>query len=199
MLTMNIPLKIYIILGSTREGRKGETVARWVYDYVKTQKDIQVKLIDLRDYPMPFYEEPLPSSMLNGNIKNPIIKKWLKKVEEADAYIIVTPEYNHSFPAVLKNALDYPYSEWNKKPVGFVSYGGSANGARAVEQLRLIAIELQMAAIRAGVHISMMQKPFDEQGKMSPAHYDHYTKALQNLLDQLLWWGNALKAARSNK
>lgn len=192
-------LKIQIILGSTREGRQGEKVAKWVYEQAKEHKDIEVELVDLRDYPLPFYEEPTLPIFLQGKYKNPVAKQWAEKVAEADAYIIVTPEYNRSFPAVLKNALDYVYSEWNKKPVAFVSYGGSANGARAVEQLRQVIIELQMAPVRSSVHFAMRLKPFDEQGNLQEQFTQHYSQLLSALLGDLIWWGKVLKEAREKK
>ncbi|MGD0328096.1 MAG: NAD(P)H-dependent oxidoreductase [Minisyncoccia bacterium] len=147
-----IPLKIYVIIGSTRQNRFSEKPARYLYEELKKKKDIQAELIDLRDWPLPFFDEPMGPSMLKGNYSHELAKKWAAKVGEADGYIIVTPEYNHGYPAVLKNALDWVYTEWNKKPVGFVSYG-SVGGARSVEQLRQVVVELQMVPIRNAIHI----------------------------------------------
>ena len=118
--------------------------------------------------------------------------KWTDKPSEADGFIIVSPEYNHGYPAVLKNALDYAYSPWNKKPVGFVSYG-STGGAKVIEQLRQVAVELQMAPIQRAVQLMKVHEIFDEKGKMKD---DSYDQAVNAFLDQLTWWGNALKTAR---
>jgi len=135
-------IKVKVILGSTREGRFGEQPANWIVEEAKRLNDVEVELLDLRSYPMPFYDEPKSPSTTKGIFPNEVIANWAKKIDEGDAFIIVTPEYNHGYPAVLKNALDYIYYEWNKKPVGFVSYGG-VGGARVVEQLREVTIELQ--------------------------------------------------------
>jgi NAD(P)H-dependent FMN reductase len=185
-------MKIQIILGSTREGRRGEVIAKWVYSQLKKSPDIIVELLDLRDYPLPYYNELLSPSVLK-EYKHPEGQRWADKITEGDAYIIVTPEYNHGYTAVLKNALDYIYYPWNNKPVAFVSYGASASGARAVEQLRQVAIELQMAPIRESVHLPLMQKPFDEQGNLQILSYN---ERLQKLFDRLMWWAYALKKAR---
>lgn len=189
-------IKIQIIIGSTRDARYADKVTNWVYDHAKKDKRMEVEIVDLKDYPLPFYNDPIPPKGIKGNYNNPTAKKWVKKVSEADAYIFISPEYNHGYSAVLKNALDYPYYEWNNKPAAFVSYGATANGARAVEQLRQVVIELQMAPIQAGVHIALMQRPFDEQGKMTLPHYEYYMKSLNTLFDQIVWWGEALLAAR---
>ena len=186
-------LKIQIIIGSTREKRKSETVAKWIFGLAKERKDAEFELVDLRDYPLPFFQEPTSPRMVNDDI--PVAKKWREKVTQADGYIIVSPEYNHGYPAVLKNALDYTYTPWNNKPVGFVSYG-SLGGGRVVEQLKEVAVELQMAPIAQAIHLMKVHTIFDENGKMTD---DSYDKPVVSFLDQLLWWGNALKNARNSK
>lgn len=143
---------IHVIIGSTRPKRFSEKAARYIFDELKKKQEIHTELIDLRDWPLPFYDEPISPSVNKGNYSNALGKQWAAKVGEADGYIIVTPEYNHGYTAVLKNALDWVFAEWNEKPVGFVSYG-SALGARAVEQLRQVVIELRMVPIRTAVHI----------------------------------------------
>jgi NAD(P)H-dependent FMN reductase len=195
-------LKIKIIIGSTRQGRFSEKPAQWIYEEAKKLDDVEAELLDLRDYSMPFFESPMSPSMAKGKYENKVVQKWAEKIKEADAFIIVTPEYNHGYPAVLKNAMDVIYPEWNRKPVGFVSYG-SAMGARAVEQLRQVAIELQMAPIRNAIHIpvdiffaAMMGK-----GPQGPEMFESIRKSpmgdrVQIFLDDLLWWAKALKAAR---
>ncbi len=147
-----IPLTIHVIIGSTRQNRFSEKPARYILDELKKKEDVQAELIDLRDWPLPFYDEPISPAINKGNYSNELGKKWAAKVGEADGYIMVTPEYNHGYSAVLKNALDWVFPEWNGKPVGFVSYG-NAGGARAIEQLRQVVIELQMVPIRSAIHI----------------------------------------------
>src|SRR5208283_1540394 len=147
-----IPLTIHVIIGSTRQNRFSEKPARYILNELKKKEDVQAELIDLRDWPLPFYDEPISPAINKGNYSNELGKKWAAKVGEADGYIMVTPEYNHGYSAVLKNALDWVFPEWNGKPVGFVSYG-NAGGARAIEQLRQVVIELQMVPIRSAIHI----------------------------------------------
>jgi NAD(P)H-dependent FMN reductase len=147
-----IPLTMHVIIGSTRQNRFSEKPARYIFDELKKKENIQVELIDLRDWPLPFYDEPISPAMNKGNYSSELGKKWAAKISEADGYIMVTPEYNHGYSAVLKNALDWVFPEWNGKPVGFVSYG-NAGGARAIEQLRRVIVELQMVPIRSAIHI----------------------------------------------
>ena len=187
-------LRIGIIVGSTREARFSEQPAQWIFAKAAARAGITAELLDLRDYPLPFYEEAQGASSLKGNYKNEVAKKWLAKVAAFDAYIIVTPEYNHGYPAVLKNALDYVYYEWNKKPVSFVSYGG-VGGARAIEQLRLVSIELQMAPLSTSVNITGFWSLLDEKGKLKST--ESFDKQGDKLIDQLTWWGHALKEARN--
>lgn len=181
-------IKIQIILGSTRPQRQSEKVGKWILEQISKNPELDAELIDLRDWPLPFYNEIAGPSGLQGNFSVEIAKKWGEKVKEADGYIIIAPEYNHSYPAVLKNALDYAYSQWNNKPVAFVAYGGTAAGARSVEQLRLVAVELQMAPIREAVHIPNIWSGFD--GEV-------YNKGLDSLVKQLVWWAKILKSGRA--
>ncbi len=176
-------MKIQIIFGSTREGRKGEMIFRWIGDLAKQRKDFETELIDLRDWELPFLNDPKnPSS---GEYSYDYTKKWSAKVAEADGYIIVTPEYNFGYPAVLKNALDLLYKEWNGKPVAFVSYGASAGGSRAVEQLKQVALGLKMLPIYEAVHIVRFYKAFDEQGNLTEIFYNDIAN---KLLDSLTSW-----------
>jgi NAD(P)H-dependent FMN reductase len=145
-------LKIELIVGTTRPNRFSEKAARWMFALARQRPELDVEWVDLRDYPLPFYDEPLPPIALAGRYTHPEARVWASKVAEADGYIIVTAEYSHGYPAVLKNALDYVYREWNHKPVGFVGYG-NAGGARSIEQLRQVVIELDMMPLRAAVHI----------------------------------------------
>ncbi len=137
--------RILVILGSTRQGRAGAAVSRWLMDQLQRRDQVDFELVDLRDVPLPFFNHPLPPA--SGQFA-PEVKSWAETVGAADGYVIVTPEYNHGYPAVLKNALDHVYREWNRKPVAFVSYGAAGGGYRAAEQLRSVAVELQMVPIR---------------------------------------------------
>src|SRR3954469_20866250 len=143
--------KVGIILGSTRPGRNGEAVAKWVYDIASRRGDAEFELVDLLDYNLPHLDEAIPPSA--GQYANEHTKQWSAKIAEFDAFVFVTPEYNHSTSGALKNALDFLYAEWNNKAAGFVGHG-SAGGIRAVEQLRLIRGELQVADVRAAVALS---------------------------------------------
>ena len=182
--------RIGIILGSTRPNRNGEQVARWVYDIASRRSDAEYELVDLRDYPLPHLDEPLPPSM--GQYQNDHTKAWADKIASFDGFVIVTPEYNHSTSGVLKNAIDYLYAEWNNKAVGFVSYGG-VGGARAAEHLRLVAGELQMADVRQQVALSMLTE-FENFSVFRPGEYNR--TALDTLLDQIVAWSTALAPLR---
>lgn len=186
---------IHIILGSTRKGRQGERVAKWVHAVAAQRTDLRAELLDLREWPLPFYDEAESPTATEGQYASDLPKRWSAKIAEADGYLFVTPEYNHGYPAVLKNALDYLYAEWNNKPCAFVSYsGGPVSGARAVEQLRQVVIELQMAPVRAALHLPLVGQQFDDQGQLKdPSHEGKLGK----VLDQLLWWARALKVARA--
>jgi NAD(P)H-dependent FMN reductase len=183
--------RIGIILGSTRPGRNGEQVARWILDLATARGDAEYELVDLADYPLPHLDEALPPAM--GRYEHDHTKAWAATIASFDGFVIVTPEYNHSTSGVLKNAIDYLYGEWNDKAVGFVSYG-SAGGARAVEHLRLIAGELQMADVRQQVALSLMTD-FEGFSVFRPG--DHHAPAVATLLDQVLAWSAALAPLRA--
>lgn len=185
-------IKIQIILGSTRPRRFSEKPGKWIFELLQKRAEIAAELIDLRDYPLPFFDEPISPAMSKGGYSNKAVEKWANKVAEADGYIMVTPEYNHGYSAVLKNALDYLYYEWNNKPVGFVAYGGMG-GARAVEQLREVAVELQMVPIRDAVHIPAFWALLDKAGNLKTETLNDSAKAM---LDVLIRWAKILKQAR---
>lgn len=202
---MDKSIKIKIIVGSTRQGRFSEKPAQWIFEEAKKLKGVEAELLDLRDYPMPFFDSPMSPSMAKGQYANETIKKWAEKINDGDAFIIVAQEYNHGYSAVLKNALDVIYPEWNKKPVGFVSYGGVL-GARAVEQLRQVAIELQMAPIRNAIHIpvdiffaAMMGKGPSGPEMFEPMRKGPMGDPVERFFNDILWWARALKAAREIK
>ncbi|MBI2196212.1 NAD(P)H-dependent oxidoreductase [Candidatus Daviesbacteria bacterium] len=185
-------VKIQIILGSTRPNRFSEKPGKWIFELLQKREGIEAELIDLRDYPLPFFNEPMSPTMLKGKYSNKEAERWVEKVAEADGYIIVTPEYNHGYSAVLKNALDYPYEQWNNKPVGFVAYGGMG-GARAVEQLREVVVELQMVPIRTAVHIPAFWTLLDDKGNLKTETLNESAEAM---LDHLIRWTKVLKEAR---
>jgi NAD(P)H-dependent FMN reductase len=184
--------RIGIILGSTRPNRNGAQVAQWVLDVASRRADAQFEIIDLRDYALPHLDEPLPPSL--GQYQNEHTQQWATKIASFDGFVIVTPEYNHGTPGVLKNAIDYLYAEWNNKAVGFVSYGGTG-GTRAVENLRLVAGELQMADVRQQVALSMMTE-FENFSVFKPGDYN--LPALETMLDQVVAWSTALAPLRGH-
>ncbi len=189
-------MKIKVIVGSTREGRFSDRAALWVSDTLKKHEGISVDVVDLRDYEMPFFNESVSPSFKTEPYAHEAVARFTAQISEGDAFVIVTPEYNHGTSGVLKNALDWVYQEWNQKPVAFVSYG-SVGGARAVEQLRLVAIELQMAPIRNAVHIPGDQY-FPVLFGKAEAHdmFTQMEKQMDALTTQLVWWTKALKDAR---
>ena len=182
--------RIGIILGSTRPNRNGEQVARWVLDVAKQRTDAEYELVDLRDYPLPHLDEPVPPSM--GQYRNDHTKQWAAKIASFDGFVFVTPEYNHSTSGVLKNAIDYLYAEWNNTAAGSVSYG-SVGGARAAEHLRLIAGELQIADVRQQVALSLSTE-FENYTVFKPR--PNQEPQLTTLLDQVVAWSNALEPLR---
>lgn len=186
--------KIGIVIGSTREGRFGDKPANWIFEIAKARGDVDVELIDLRDFPLPFFEEAASPAWAPS--KSEVAQKWQKKIAALDGFIFTAAEYNHGPTAVLKNAIDYASTEWNKKTIGFVGYGG-VGGARAVEQLRLHAIEMQMAPVRTGVHIVWADMLSVMQGQKKLEELDHLNAAAADMLDQLVWWTKALIAARN--
>jgi NAD(P)H-dependent FMN reductase len=187
-------IKVGIIVGSTRPGRHADAVANWVYEKAKSRTDAQFEVVDIRDFNLPMLDEPVPPSM--GQYSKPHTKAWARKVASFDAYVFVTAEYNHAPSAALKNALDFVYAEWNNKAAGFVAYGASASGSRAVEHLRQIVGELQVADVRAQVLLSLYTD-FENFGafKPNPVH----ETSLSTMLDQVVSWGEALKRVRAKE
>lgn len=185
-------IKVGIIVGSTRPGRHADAVANWVLEKAKKRTEAQFEVVDIKDFNLPLLDEPVPPSQ--GQYSHPHTKKWAQKVASFDAYVFVTPEYNHATSAALKNAIDFLYAEWNNKAAGFVSYGASASGGRAVEQLRQVMAELQVADVRAQVLLSLFTD-FEDFSVFKPSAV-HET-AMETMLDQIVAWGGALKTLRS--
>lgn len=190
-------IKLKVIIGSTRQKRFSDKPAAWIAEIAKKRPEFDVEILDLRDYPMPFYDEPgSPSMVKDGAYPDPAVRKWADKIREADAFIVVTPEYNRGTSAVLKNALDQVYGEWNRKPVAFVGHG-SALGSRAIEQLRTNMIELQMAPVRHFVGMPWSGMFLAEDGSLKPDAFAAYQQAAETMAEQLSWWARALKTART--
>ncbi|MCW2530119.1 MAG: NADPH-dependent reductase [Pseudonocardiales bacterium] len=181
---------IGVILGSTRPGRNGEAVARWVYDLARSRTDATFEFIDLLDFHLPHLDEAVPPSL--GQYANDHTKAWAASIGRFDGFVFVTPEYNHSTSGALKNAIDFLYGEWNNKAAGFVSYG-SLGGSRAVEHLRLVMAELQVATVRNQVALSL-RSDFVNYSEFAPEQY--HVPALAAMLDQLIAWSTALVPLR---
>jgi NAD(P)H-dependent FMN reductase len=183
-------LKLAIIIGSTRPGRKAEAVARWVHEIASKRNDAEYEVVDIQDFNLPLLDEAAPPSM--GQYSQPHTKAWAAKIDPFDAFVFVTPEYNHGTSGALKNAIDFLYHEWQNKVAGFVSYG-SIGGARAVEHLRLVMAELQIADVRAQVMLSLFTD-FENFTVFKPA--SHHEKEIHTMLDQVIAWGEAFKQLR---
>ena len=188
---------ISVIVGSTRQGRFSEKPAQWILQRLKSRGDIETRLLDLREFPLPFFDQPVPPAMPGRPpYENEMVKRWTAEIARSDGFIFVTPEYNFGPSAVLKNALDWVYPEWNRKAVAFVSYG-SALGARSVQQLRETAIELQLAPVRSSVHIPVATLWAHFQGGDVEAGLAQLEAPAKSMIEDLLWWTAALKAARA--
>jgi NAD(P)H-dependent FMN reductase len=185
-------IKIAIIIGSTRPGRVGEGVGRWVYQIARQRNDAEFDLVDIRDFNLPLLDETLPPLM--EQYSKPHTKTWAATIDFFDAYVFVTPEYNHATSGALKNAIDFLYREWNNKAAGFVGYG-STGGTRAVENLRLIMGELQVADVRNQVSLSL-HADFEDFHVFKPL--PRHEKSVNKMLDQIIAWGGALKTLRQN-
>ena len=186
-------LQIAIIIGSTRPGRFGDQPTNWIHDIARTRHDVATEIVDLRDHVLPFFDAPAPPAMVPAT--DPAAKKWAQRLARFDGFIVVTPEYNHGPTAVLKNAFDWAYAEFVRKPLAFVGYG-SVGAARSIEQLRLLAVSFRMAPLNSAVNIGMLEftsiakqvKTFDD--------FPYLGQAANAMLDDLVWWSRALKTAR---
>ena len=176
--------------GSTRPGRKAHAVAGWVHGIATRRGDASFEVVDIEAFNLPLLDEPMPPSL--GKYTQPHTKAWAAKIAGFDGFVFVTPEYNHSTSAALKNAIDYLFAEWNDKAAAFVGYG-SAGGTRAVECLRLVMAELQVADVRAQVALSLYTD-FESFTNFKPA--PHHQKSVSSMLDQVIAWGEALKTLR---
>ena len=187
------PLKIGIVLSTIREGRFGDIPARWIQEHGSRFPDLDIEIVDLRDYRMPLFGDPEDTDPREPH--GDAVRRWARKMNEFDGYIFVTAEYNHSISGPLKNALDYLGQQLHRKPAAFIGYGG-VGSARAVEQLRLILCEFRMVPIRDAVHIGMEQYFAVSQRERSLDDYDFLTERATAMLNDIAWWASALRAAR---
>ena len=186
-------IRIAVIIGSTRPGRNGEAVAKWVYEIARKRSDAEFELVDIKDFNLPLLDEPVPPSL--GQYTKEHTRVWAAKIDSFDAYVFVTPEYNHGTSGALKNAIDFLFKEWNNKAAGFVGYGG-AMGVRAVEHLRLVMGELLVADVRAQVGLSLFTD-FENFSVFKPAPQQE--QSVKAMLDQVVAWGGALKTLRETQ
>lgn len=182
-----MPLHLAVIIGSTRKGRRSPVIANWFAERARQHSDLQVDVIDLADARLPYELSDTPT---------PDVAAFGQRLADADAFVVVVPEYNHSFPAPLKHAIDWTSRGWKAKPVGFVSYGGRSGGIRAVEQLRQVFAELHAITVRDAVSFHDVWMQFDASGQ--PRDADSAAAAAKKMLGQLIWFGSALKEARAN-
>lgn len=188
---------IQVINGTTREGRFSERIAHWVLDFARQYEGVEFELVDLRDHPLPFFDGAAPM-WTPRQYTDEAVARFGRTVDRADGYIFLTAEYNHGYSAVLKNALDWTYAEWHRKPAGFVGWGG-VGGARAVEQLRQVTVEFEMAPLRHAVHIApeIYLPARDQADPTDTAVFAPAEPFLKLLADDLLWWADALRTART--
>jgi NAD(P)H-dependent FMN reductase len=196
-VTLLAPPRIQVILASTRPGRFGEKPAAWLMDRLSKRTDLDAELVDLRDHPLPIFDQPVPPTHTLRDYPNETIARWGRTIDEADGFIVVTPEYNHGYPASLKNTLDFIFPELGRKPITFVGYG-NVGGARAIEQLRLVAVEFEMAPLRHAIHIlPELMLPAMKADPFTPDLFASLDERLDRAATDLTWWANALAAARA--
>lgn len=190
-------LRIGVILGSVRQGRFGDKPAHWIFDELKKRNSVEATFLDLKDFNLPNFDQPVSPAWISEPFKDENVARWTKAIGEQDGFVIVAPEYNRTVGGAMKNAFDWVYPEWNRKAVGFVGYG-STGGARAVEHMRNIAVELQMAPVRQGVHImwETMAPLMQALAPVDPSNFAPVQASADAMIDQLLWWSAALKDAR---
>jgi NAD(P)H-dependent FMN reductase len=185
-----------VIIGSTRPGRFADKPVAWLVDRLRQRDDLSVEVVDLRDHPLPFYESAVPPARGGRDYPNEDVARLGQTFDRADGFIIVTAEYNHGYPASLKNALDHVFPELNRKPVAFVGYG-NVGAARAIEQLRLVAVEFEMAPLRWAVHIlPEVMVPAMKAEECTPETFASLDQRLELLTTDLLWWSNTLRVGR---
>lgn len=186
-------MKLMVIWGSSRQGRKGGVVAGWVKNQASADGRFEIDFVDLRELNLPFFDEPTNPANIKSldEYTNPEGRAWAERVAAAEAFIFVTPEYNYAPSAVLKNALDWVGHPWADKPVGLIGYGGIVGGARAVQQLRPIVASLGLIQAASSLHFPNFEEVFDEQGQ--PKRLDYYQTNLKKMLDEILRLRKAFK------
>ena len=184
--------KVGVILSTTREGRFGDMPSEWILGIASQRDDLDLEIIDLRDYPLGFFGDDERTESSGAREAG---RRWSANIASLDGFIFITAEYNHGIPGVLKNALDHAYQEYHRKPAAFIGYGG-VGGARAVQQLRLICCELQIVPLRSAVHIGMDIMGAIRAGERELAEYDHLLTRAGEMLDELAWWTTTLRAGR---
>jgi NAD(P)H-dependent FMN reductase len=191
-------VRIAVITGTTREGRFSERVATWVLGHLRTRAGFEAELLDLRDHPLPFFDAP-PPARAPRDYPSDDIARLGRALDRADGFIILTAEYNHGYPAVLKNAMDWTFVEWRRKPIAFVGWG-NAGGARAIEQLRQVAVEFEMAPLRHAVHIlpDVLIPARQAADPTDTSALEPLEPRLELLVDDLAWWTAALRAAAAS-
>lgn len=187
-------IRTAIVVGSTRPGRKSHEVAQWVHEHAADHAGVETEVVDLADFSLPHLDEPVPAAR-STDYQQPHTREWSAAVGRFDAFIFVTPEYNHGIPSVLKTAIDFLFEEWHDKPAGFVSYGLNG-GVRAVEQLRLVMAEIKIADIRSQVALSLFSD-FEDMSELRPG--PQHLQILNRMLDELALWGGALKQVRAGR
>ncbi|MCD0452135.1 NAD(P)H-dependent oxidoreductase [Actinocorallia sp. API 0066] len=188
------PIRLAVIIGSTRKARLGPMVADWFVERARAHGGVEIDVVDLADAALPY---GLDGQADDGSYTSPAVAAYAARIDAADAFVVVTPEYNRGYPAALKLAIDTVYREWNAKPVGFVSHGGQSGGLRAVEQLRQVFAELHAVTMRDGVCFPMAAQQFEDGG--SPRDAEGATISAKLLLDQLTWWAETLRTARAER
>jgi NAD(P)H-dependent FMN reductase len=191
---MEASVKWGVILASTRIGRRGEGFARWIHGLLAEREGVEVKLLDLKEWRLPSYDYEATPTAIEKSYPDATARRWSEQIAALDGYVIVTPEYNHGYPGQLKNAIDHVHTGWFYKPVAFVSYGGAAGGARAVEQLRNVAVEVRMVPVRGEVNIRLIGLSLDAEGR--PAD-PFYAKRAAAMIDQLFWWSRIAREGRA--
>ena len=189
---MTEDIRLGVILASTRKGRRGEGFARWILELLGQRPGLRAELLDLKDWPIGPYEYDVGPTAIEKSYPDELHRRWSEKIASFDAYVIVTPEYNHGYPGHLKNAIDHVYKGWSYKPVGFVAYGGTASGARAVEQLRSVAVELRMVPVRGEVNIRLIGLQQDGGKPTDP----FYATRGGQMIDEVLWWARVAREGR---
>jgi NAD(P)H-dependent FMN reductase len=193
-------LLIQVIVGTTRQGRFSDRVARWVLGDLRVQQGMDVELVDLRDYALPLFDAPASPARSPRAYQTDEVARFGRVVDRADGYVVLTGEYNHGYPAVLKNAMDHTFVEWRRKPIAFVAWG-NVGGARAVEQLRQVAVEFEMAPLRHAVHIlpDVFLAARQASDQEIASAFAPLKPRLDLLVADLVWWATALTDARDRE